>query len=154
MIVYTVNIVPVAADAINIYEVNSRTKDIRAVLRSRRGEPGSFFSFTAVADRPAVPALDRIDGCACTLRLVCVVTALCEERAASGSSSTSAARGRGALPSDGLERWMGGDVFLLNRYITADKSASASATGDKSIGLPGMMKAREIARVRPAILDQ
>ena len=73
---------------------------------------------------------------------------------ASGSSSTSATGGSGVVLFDGLERRMGEDIFLLNKDITADKPASAPTTGDKSIGLPGMMKAREIARARLEILIQ
>ena len=65
-----------------------------------------------------------------------MVAAFCEERVVSGSSSTSAAGGRGVVPSGGLERWMGEDTFLLNKEITADGSASASAKGDKSMNYP------------------
>ena len=73
---------------------------------------------------------------------------------ASGSSSTSATGGSGVVRVDGLERWMGEGVFFLNKEITADKPASASTTRDQSIGLPGIMKAREIARARLEILIQ
>jgi hypothetical protein len=73
---------------------------------------------------------------------------------ASGSSSTSVTGGSGVVWSDGLERWMGDDIFFLNKDIIADKPASASTIGDKRIGLPGMMKAREIARARLEMLIQ
>jgi hypothetical protein len=73
---------------------------------------------------------------------------------ASGSSSTSATGGSGVVLFDGLESWMGEDIFFLNKDIMADEPASAPTIGDKSIELPGMMKAREIARARLEILIQ
>ena len=145
--VYAVNMVPVVAVAIIVYAANSMTKDTRAVLRSRRGEEGSLFSFIAVAVRPAVSeALDRTERCVLVLRVVWVVAVLCEERAlaidsgttgpwagevgvagctevvygTSGSSSTSTTGGSGVARVGGLESWMGGDAFL-NKEITADK---------------------------------
>lgn len=46
--VYAVNRVPVFAVAIIAYAVSSMNKDTRAVLRSKRGEDGSLFSFVAM----------------------------------------------------------------------------------------------------------
>ena len=65
--VYAVNSVPVFAVAISVYEASSMTKEIRAVLRSRRGEEGSLFSFNAIGVLPLASAFDR------TERLVRVV---------------------------------------------------------------------------------
>ena len=60
--VYAVNRVPVFAVAIIAYAVSSMTKDTRAVLRSRRGEEGSLFSFIAMGVFPeASEALDRAE---------------------------------------------------------------------------------------------
>jgi hypothetical protein len=51
------------------------------VLRSRRGEEGSLFSFIVAAVRlVALDVLDRTEPCARVLRIVWVVAALCEER--------------------------------------------------------------------------
>ena len=86
--VYAVNMVPVFAVAISVYEVNSITKDIRAVLRSRRGEEGSLFSFIAMVVRPVESALDRAERRECVLRLVRLVAALCEERTLAMGSET------------------------------------------------------------------
>lgn len=61
MTVYTVNMVPVLAIAIIVYEVNSRNRDTRAVFKSRRGEEGSLFWFVAVAFRPAASMLERAE---------------------------------------------------------------------------------------------
>ena len=61
MTVYTVNMVPVFAVAIIVYEASSRNKDTRAVFKSRRGEEGSLLSLVAVAFRPAASALDRAE---------------------------------------------------------------------------------------------
>lgn len=140
--------VPVFAVAIIVYAVNSMTKDTRAVLRSRRGEEGSLFSFIATALWPlASETLDRAEWSVRAVRLVRVVAVLCEERTlprgsgtaglwggevsgvcrfgesnpASGSSSTSTKGGSGVVRVDGLESWMGGDAFLLNKDITADE---------------------------------
>ena len=59
--VYTVNIVPVFALAISVYEINSITRDTRAVLRSRQGEEVPSFSTIVRVVRPAAPVLGRAE---------------------------------------------------------------------------------------------
>jgi len=55
----------------------------------------------------------------------------CIERSwgASGSSSTSATGGRGVVRVDGLESWIGGDAFLLNKEIIAGKRCQCRSLG-------------------------
>ena len=55
----------------------------------------------------------------------------------SGSSSTSATGGRGGVRVDGLESWIGGDAFLLNKEIITDKRISADSLGIKGSIYPG-----------------
>ena len=56
---------------------------------------------------------------------------------ASRSPSTSATGGSGAVRPDGLERWMGGDAFFLNKEIIADKSRQRQPPDIKESGYPG-----------------
>ena len=81
MTVYTVNMVPVSAVAIIVYEINSRSRDTRAAFKSRKGEEGSLFWFVAATFRPAASTLDRAEWRVCMLRFVWEVAVLCEETA-------------------------------------------------------------------------
>jgi len=54
-----------------------------------------------------------------------------------GSSSTSATGGRGVVRVDGLESWMGGDAFLLNKEMMAYKRCQCRSLGMKGSGYLG-----------------
>ena len=61
--VYIVNNVPVFAVAIIEYEVNSKTRETRAVLRSKRGEEVSFV-------RVVASAFGRVEECPSVVSVV------------------------------------------------------------------------------------
>lgn len=67
---YIVNNVPVFAVVIIRYEVNSMTKEARAVLRSRRGDEVSLLSAVAVAVRGVAAGFGRAEGCVSAIPLV------------------------------------------------------------------------------------
>lgn len=124
---YTVNIVPVLAKAIIVYEVNSTTRDTLAVLRSRRGEEGSSFLTVIIEVRPRAPAFGRAEGYVLAVPPVPAAAILCGEvalecevdeagptRGLCGTSGSSVAGGRG-----GVESWTGDVNLLLNKEIIA-----------------------------------
>ena len=114
--VYAVNIVPVFAVAINVYEINSMTRDTRAVLRSRRGEEEFLFSTVVMVIRPVASVFGRAEARSADSGVDDINVASCIG-VPSGSSTTG---GRGLGRVDGVESRMGGDT-LLNREITADQ---------------------------------